>query len=116
MVRAAIFALCAVLIAPVQAETVSAKRDNPDFRLTVTFLPESEVAARCAQMGAWGGDLRAARRAQQRGPIGCAAFYPESKRCEVFVVRPETVDDERTRTLGHEVLHCVLGPYHETNH
>lgn len=33
--------------------------------------------------------------------------------CEIWQVRPKTVDDEHTVTLGHEVLHGVFGPeYH----
>lgn len=34
-------------------------------------------------------------------------------KCTVYVMRPESVDDERTLTLGHEVLHCFYGNYHE---
>ena len=33
--------------------------------------------------------------------------------CLVYVYQPATVDDDRTLALGHEVLHCVLGEYHE---
>jgi len=32
---------------------------------------------------------------------------------DMYVVRPTYVDDDRTLSVGHEVLHCVYGPdYH----
>ena len=32
---------------------------------------------------------------------------------DLYVVRPQEVDDKPTLTIGHEVLHCVYGPgYH----
>ena len=32
---------------------------------------------------------------------------------DLYVVRPQEVDDAKTKTIGHEVLHCVYGPgYH----
>lgn len=34
--------------------------------------------------------------------------------CEIWVVRPVGVDDEHTKSLGHEVLHGLLGSYHAT--
>ena len=33
--------------------------------------------------------------------------------CEIWVVRPKTVDKEHTKSIGHEVLHGVLGDYHK---
>jgi len=33
--------------------------------------------------------------------------------CELYAVKPETVNDSATATLGHELLHCLLGAYHE---
>ena len=33
--------------------------------------------------------------------------------CEIWVVRPISVDKEHTKSLGHEVLHGLLGDYHE---
>lgn len=32
--------------------------------------------------------------------------------CEIHSVRPKTVDDNATLTLGHELLHCLYGSYH----
>ena len=47
---------------------------------------------------------------------GCALFmrYQNgTSDCEVNIVQPKYVDDEHTLTLGHEVLHCVYGLYHD---
>jgi len=32
--------------------------------------------------------------------------------CELYVVKPKSVNDSATWTLGHELLHCLLGSYH----
>ena len=32
--------------------------------------------------------------------------------CEIYVARPKSVDDAATATLGHELLHCLMGAYH----
>ncbi len=33
--------------------------------------------------------------------------------CELWVVRPKTVDKEHTKSIGHEVLHGLMGDYHK---
>ena len=33
--------------------------------------------------------------------------------CRLFVRAPQRVDDDRTLTLGHELMHCLAGAYHE---
>jgi hypothetical protein len=33
-------------------------------------------------------------------------------RCTIYVIRPNTIDDRNVLTLGHEMLHCILGTYH----
>lgn len=32
--------------------------------------------------------------------------------CDIYLVMPRRIDDEHTMTLGHEVLHGILGIYH----
>lgn len=44
---------------------------------------------------------------------GFAIMSPDDTVCEVFVVKSKRIDDEHTKTLGHEVLHCLYGRYHE---
>lgn len=33
--------------------------------------------------------------------------------CEIHMMDPAHIDDERTLTLGHEMVHCLYGSYHE---
>lgn len=33
--------------------------------------------------------------------------------CDVHILEPKYIDDERTLTLGHEMVHCIYGSYHE---
>jgi hypothetical protein len=35
--------------------------------------------------------------------------------CEIHTVRPKKIDDSDTLTLGHEMLHCIIGTYHPEN-
>jgi len=45
-----------------------------------------------------------------------STFIARSARtCEIYLPnahRPLQIDDEGTLTLGHELLHCMLGEYH----
>lgn len=33
--------------------------------------------------------------------------------CTIYTVRPTSIDDNATLTLGHELLHCIIGTYHK---
>jgi hypothetical protein len=33
--------------------------------------------------------------------------------CEIHMLEPKYIDDERTLTLGHEMVHCLYGSYHK---
>lgn len=33
--------------------------------------------------------------------------------CDIHVIEPKYIDDEPTLTLGHEMVHCIYGSYHE---
>jgi len=87
--------------------------ESMSFTVKVNFLPLKEVAVKCAGLGAWGGNERLALQAIRSRPIGCAAIYRKAGVCEVYVARPERIDDEKVTVLGHEVLHCILGEYHD---
>ncbi|MCE9679626.1 hypothetical protein LZP69_10685 [Shewanella sp. AS1] len=54
--------------------------------------------------------------AQARGLIGkergFAVWSPSDNQCDVYLQQPKAVDDDITMTLGHEVLHCLIGQYH----
>jgi hypothetical protein len=32
--------------------------------------------------------------------------------CDVYYIKPTTVNDPKTTVLGHEVMHCIYGSYH----
>jgi len=42
---------------------------------------------------------------RETGARTCEIYLPNDK-------RPREVDDEATLSLGHELLHCMLGDYH----
>lgn len=63
-------------------------------------------------------DMRSALEGRIDEPIdpatyGKAIMSPDDTVCEVYVTKPVKIDDDHTLTLGHEVLHCVLGRYHD---
>ncbi len=33
--------------------------------------------------------------------------------CDLYLIRPKTVDDDSTTGVGHELLHGLFGSYHE---
>jgi hypothetical protein len=46
------------------------------------------------------------RRSRETGILTCEIYLPNE-------MRPLEVDDEATLSLGHELLHCMLGDYHK---
>jgi hypothetical protein len=94
-------------------EPVKPTWDKTSFTLRVIFLSPRATALKCARFGAWGGNERGALEALKSGPVGCARILHDENVCEVYVSRPETVNDAKTGVLGHEVLHCITGKYHD---
>jgi hypothetical protein len=47
------------------------------------------------------------------GLQGQAIWSNTDNTCEVHLLRPKSIDDDRTKTLGHEMLHCIYGTYHK---
>lgn len=45
--------------------------------------------------------------------LGLAIYSPDDNICEIFALEPKKVDGEKTRTLGHELLHCIYGEVHK---
>lgn len=60
-------------------------------------------------------EYQAAKGGQNLGPMdslqGFSATGSDGT-VYVYTLRPKTMDDEVTLTLGHEVMHTVLGGYH----
>jgi hypothetical protein len=44
--------------------------------------------------------------------LGFSVWSPQDNKCEVYHVTPKYTDDIRTKTLGHEVAHCIYGSFH----
>lgn len=43
---------------------------------------------------------------------GAALIHTSSNKCEIFAIRPTSLNDNETLVLGHELLHCIYGEYH----
>lgn len=77
----------------------------------VWYETSKEAREHCYSIGAWGNTPR--ELVDKQRYVGCAVFDPSTKFCTIHVVRPKYVDDLLTTMLGHEVLHCFLGRYHQ---
>ena len=50
-----------------------------------------------------------------RGWSDCAVYHDHNfAHCDIFVVEPTYLDDNKVTTIGHEVLHGVYGPNYHT--
>lgn len=96
-----------------RAETIEPQRDLRAVSLEVVWFDDRRAVIReCAAMNTW--NELALRSIMARHPApGCTRFYPDSNRCVVYTMRPRSLDDAATTNLGHEVLHCLAGRYHE---
>lgn len=45
--------------------------------------------------------------------VACAQFNLKTKKCTIFALNPQFLDDDRMTSLGHEVKHCFDGEYHD---
>lgn len=46
------------------------------------------------------------------GLQGMAIWSESDNECTIHTLAIKRVDDEATKTLGHEMLHCIYGSYH----
>ena len=49
----------------------------------------------------------------EKGIQGQALYSLDDNKCEIIIYEPRKVDDEATLTLGHELMHCLYGDYHD---
>jgi hypothetical protein len=89
------------------AEPIIPTRDNPEFTLRIIFDTPANIRRECVKLGAWGTSIK------PRSEVGCTAFNLDTKVCTVYSPTPRELDDNPTAILGHEVLHCMSGRYHE---
>jgi hypothetical protein len=85
---------------------VKPTRQADSFTIAVNLGSQQEIAAKCASFGV-------NENVQTNVERGCTRFFLDRNHCEVYAPRPEFVDDAATTVLGHEVLHCIAGKYHQ---
>jgi hypothetical protein len=111
-----VIAVFALLSAQALAdERVSPTLDLSAVRVEVTWVADRYELARIRTRFEGPRDIRAATSIDARDVGG---FFVLGKRngepvCLLFVFKPVNIDDGATTALGHEVLHCLLGSYHQ---
>jgi hypothetical protein len=85
-------------------------RETTKFTVALHFDTQEHVLAICNGLKAWGPTPKAPVKGHS---IGCNAFDTDTGVCDVYTPRPKFVNDDATLNLGHEVLHCYGGAYHE---
>ncbi len=86
------------------SEQITPRMDLVAVRVEVTwYATANEVRAA----------LEAAKvKGTPRGGVNGFSFTTADGVCHIHAVRPKEVDRAGTTTVGHEVLHCLLGQYH----
>jgi len=108
----------AFLAIPAYSQSVRATLELTSLRVEVLWVHSASELARIRQQYERpAGDIRS-RAGIGGGLDRTRGFSVLGKRngeqvCLVYLYRPVSVDDDRTLALGHEVLHCLLGEYHE---
>ena len=49
----------------------------------------------------------------ERSVLGFTQIDPENKTCDIYALKPITVDEERMKVVGHEFSHCLFGAFHK---
>ena len=111
-----LFAMLALLpAAGFAVETIRPTLDVQDLRVVVSYVSVGEIVKLQAAFGAHI-DLREIRQDYRHG-FSLLRTHRETgaRTCEIYLPsdrRARKVDDDGTLTLGHELLHCMLGDYH----
>ena len=96
-------------------EPIEPTLDFADMRVVVRYVSSGELLNLQAKYG----DRPDRRQINQDHRRGFSILRRSRETglltCEIYVLnahRPREVDDEGTLSLGHELLHCMLGDYH----
>jgi hypothetical protein len=108
---------CALVAAPALAgEVVKPTINVNDLRVIVNYVSRGELAYLQSKYGGARIDLREIRQDYRLGfSILRTNRETGARTCEIYLPKdkqPSEVDDKATLTLGHELLHCMLGEYH----
>lgn len=111
-----VFVACLILGQPSWGnELIKPTLDVQDLRLVVNYVSTGELVKLQREYGKHI-DLRDVRQDHRHGfSILKTDRETGARTCEVYLPkeqRPGEVDDDGTLTLGHELLHCMLGDYH----
>ena len=111
-----VFVACLTLGQPSWGnELIKPTLDVQDLRLVVNYVSTGELVQLQREYGKHI-DLRDVRQDHRHGfSILKTNRETGARTCEVYLPkeqRPGEVDDDGTLTLGHELLHCMLGDYH----
>lgn len=89
-------------------DQVRCTRSDLKFSVEIQWVSRQQAIDTCQAKGVWpGAHMRPTR------DVGCNVFYLDSKRCVVITPMPRVIDDGATLNLGHEILHCACGVYHD---
>jgi hypothetical protein len=105
-----------LLIQPGSAvELIKPTFDVRDMRLLIRYVSTGHLVQLQSRYGA-NVDRRELRQNYRHGfSILKTNRETGARTCEIYLPnehRPDKVDDNGTLTLGHELLHCMLGDYH----
>jgi hypothetical protein len=96
-------------------EVIKPTLDVQDMRVMVSYVSTGELVQLQSKYGA-NVDWREIRQDYRHGfSILKTNRETGTRTCEIYLPndqRPAKVDDDGTLTLGHELLHCMLGDYH----
>jgi hypothetical protein len=69
------------------------------------WVPARKHACATASSGTTSRAAARSKRNRETGALTCEIYLSDEQ-------RPREVDDAATLSLGHELLHCMLGDYH----
>jgi hypothetical protein len=105
--------LCAT--AALGGESIKPTVEFTDLRVVIKYVSTGELVNLQREYGAHidRRDIRQdyrhgfsiLKRNRETGALTCEIYLPNEQ-------RPREVDDEATMSLGHELLHCMIGEYH----
>ena len=83
-------------------EPIKPTQDVKSFSVTLNFVEAEKIKDTCEKLGV------------AYTANGCNAFYIPQNHCEIYAVAPKTMNHTgEFQVLGHELLHCRYGAYHE---
>lgn len=91
--------------------------DNPVEITIITFDSKVSLQRKYAELnGLRYDDVRKNNRSLEgfaRWNENADGTEPEQKWCKIFIVKPKADSRRYNETLGHEMLHCMYGSFHE---